>query len=386
MDFPLLAVVILFCLCMPENANGEIDCDLGFKQGTEKLLSVRRNERRAKNRADVTWNPLDMLKHPDCYDLESSKLEIKAGGKTEWRASEEDPKWEAKIQKFTVHVKPCLRYQFRITINRKDMGLNRDAFETTSVIELQPLSDDAVLRSKYKPHPPHGFKSMISPHSAELSWKPSDCARKYEIGYTEAGQDEGFETIEKLGSKMTKTISGLKSCTSYIVNIYALLGEDDFGMLEEKIVTKPKRDVLVNHTIQATPSSSAIKVSWATWKNVTCIDEYKIKTCTNSSCCFQEKTITKAPSIPTISHDIEGLLSGTEYTLLIKPVSGHQDLDVKKVKVKTAGAATNAKVECSVPSTFSIPMFKPQQQNGATTLTRPWIVMSFFVLLFLQWL
>ena len=133
---------------------------------------------------------------------------------------------------------------------------------------------------------------------------------------------------------MTKKISSLKSCTYYIVNIYALLGEDDFGMLEEKIATKPKRDVLVNHTIQATPSSSAIKVSWATWKNVTCIDEYKIKTCTNSSCCFQEKTITKAPGIPTISHDIEGLQSGTEYILLIKPVSGHQDLDVKKVKVK----------------------------------------------------
>ena len=382
MHYPVLAVAILFFLCMPENANGKINCDLGFKHGTEKLLSVRRNERRAKNRADVTWNPLDMLKHPDCYDLESSKLEIKAGGKTEWRASDEDPKWEAKIQKFTVHVKPCLRYQFRIKINRKD---NKGGFETTSVIELQPLSDDAVLRSKYKPQPPHGFKSKISFHSAELVWKPSDCARKYVIGYTEAGQDDWFETIEKLGPKMTKKLSGLKSCTSYIVNIYALLGEDE-GMLEEKIVTKPKPDVLVNHTIQVTPSSSAIKVSWETWKNVTCIDEYKIKTCTSSTCCILEKTITKAPRVPTISHDIEGLQSGTEYTLLIKPVSGHLDLDVKKVKVKTAGAATNAKVKCSVPSTFSIPMFKPHQQNGATTLTRPWIVMSFFVLLFLQWL
>merc|ERR1712062_612040 len=67
MYFPLIAVAILFCLCMPENANCKIGCDLGFKQGTERLLSVRRNERRAKNRADVTWNPLDMLKHPDCY-------------------------------------------------------------------------------------------------------------------------------------------------------------------------------------------------------------------------------------------------------------------------------------------------------------------------------
>ena len=217
-------------------------------------------------------------------------------------------------------------------------------------------------------------------------WKPSDCARKYEIWYTEAGQDDGPETNEELGPKMTKTLSGLKSCTSYIVNIYALLGADDFGMLEEKIVTKPNRDVLVNHTIQVTPSSSAIKVSWETWENVTCIDEYKIKTCTSSTCCFLEKTITKAPRIPTISHDIEGLQSGTEYTLLIKPVSGHLDLDVKKVKVKTAGAATNANVKCSVPSTFSIPMFKPHQQNGATTLTRPWIAMSFFVLFFLQWL
>merc|ERR1712141_954178 len=96
--------------------------------------------------------------------------------------------------------------------------------------------------------------------------------------------------------------------------------------------------------------------------------------------------ITKAPRTPTISHDIEGLQSGTEYTLLIKPVSGHLDLDVKKVKVKTVGAATNAKVECSVPSTFSIPMFKPQQQNGATTLTRHWIVVSFLYCCFLQWL
>merc|ERR1712141_845713 len=155
---------------MPENANCKIGTDLGFKQGTERLLSVRRNERRAKNRADVTWNPLDMLKHPDCYDLESSKLEIKAGGKkTEWRHSKVDPKWEAKIQKFTVHVKPCLRYQFRIKINRKD---NKGGFDTTSVIELQPLSDDAVLRSKYKPHPPHGLKSKISFNSAELVWNP----------------------------------------------------------------------------------------------------------------------------------------------------------------------------------------------------------------------
>merc|ERR1712183_686004 len=141
--------------------------------------------------------------------------------------------------------------------------------------------------------------------------------------------------------------------------------------------TKPNPDVLVNLTVQVTPSSSAIKLSWATWQNITCIDEYKIRTCTNSTCCFLEKTITKAPGIPTISHDIEGLQSGTEYTILIKPVSGDLDLDVKKMKVKTAGAATNAIVKCSVPSTFSIPMFKPSQQNGATTLTRPWIVMSF---------
>ena len=183
---------------------------------------------------------------------------------------------------------------------------------------------------------------------------------------------------------MTKTISGLKSCTSYIVNIYALLGEDDFGMLKETIVTKPKPDVLVNHTIQVTPSSSAIKVSWATWKNVTCIDEYKIRTCINSTCCFLEKTITKAPGIPIISHDIEGLQSGTEYTLLIKPVSGDLDLDVRKLKVNTLGTAINAQynVECSVPPMFSIPRLKSDQHNGATTLTRPWIVMSFFVLSF----
>lgn len=291
---------------------------------------VRRSQRRGlKNRAEIKWDyPIQIMEDPTCYNLSASKLEMKEGNKP-WVTTEDRVKFEVKLLKWKVDVKPCIKYDFRIKLFTDD---NKPQ-ETTTITSLPALNNEQSLNSGYRPQPPGGVTATnITENSITLTWIKSECAKSYELSY---GDLSSNQTIEKqLGDKTFATITGLRPCTTYVVQIYSTLG-DKYGEFEKEFSTKPNLNISDTFEVEASSTSHSVQLSWPPWLNVFCIQEYKIKTCVASTtCCIKEATVSKTINTM-IDFNETGLKDKQAYIFRIKPIFGDLDLKVKEEVVRT---------------------------------------------------
>ena len=336
----LLVVLCFLCCSIEVNGNTCTKKAVANKVDPE----VRRSQRRgSKNKADIKWDyPSEILQDPTCYKLPASKLEMKEGNKP-WVTIQDRVKLEAKLLKWTVDVKPCLNYDFRIKLFTDD---DRPQ-ETTTIASLPALNGEEVLNSGYKPEPPADFKATkITESSTTLTWEKSDCARSYELNYGDQNSDEPI--TKQLGDKSLATITGLQPCKTYVTHIYSALGEK-YGEIEKQFSTKPDLNIRDKFQLEAISTSDSVQLSWPSWKNVSCIQEYKIKTClTSTTCCIKEATVNKTVN-PMMIFKETGLKDKQSYTFRIKPIFKGLDLKVKE-KVVLVG---------------QIPIFAKKVEEGA---------------------
>ena len=369
-------LVILYLLSITIQVNGN-DC-------TKKAIAnkvdptVERSKRRgSKNKAEIKWQyPTEILSDRNCYNLPASKLEVKEGDK-EWGTTDYRLSMGQSI-KWTVPVKPCLKYEFRIKLFNAD-NLPQ---ETTTSVSLEALNDEQAIKRGYVPEPITDFKtSNVGENSASLTWKRSECAKSYEINYNEQSNDaqisKPVDDIQNNREMVTTNIDNLKPCSTYDAVIYSLLGENS-GEFETQFSTKPDLNIKDKFRVEAVSTSDSVTISWPTWKNISCIQEYKIKTCVNSTCCIKEATVKKTIE-PTIVYTETGLTDKQEYTFRIKPIFQGLDLNVKEKSVRIGqipifakssddGAVqfpeNNQPSTCPVPFNFETPKIPPSEQTS----------------------
>ena len=223
-----------------------------------------------------------------------------------------------------------------------------------------------------------------------LKWNRSDCADGYEITYEEVGEDNPIVPTERLQDQTTKTIPSLKPCTTYVARLISFLGDKYSEESEKEFSTKPGLDIGSKIGIIPVSGLNSVTITWPTWENVTCIDEYRIKVCKdNTTCCIKEETVKKENDLDLhIRYQVKELQPDTKYTIRVKPIFNDLDITVRDFQIQTLrnqnqehqieGPKDSA---CPVPFEF----MKPKQdsnQNGAESLNVNWTRLTFVAFMF----
>ena len=319
-----------------------------FSENSEQYLKVSRSQRRGRrNKAEIIWDPFQMMNDPLCYDIQSAKLEIKTDKSANWTTSEEEFTIAGKKRKWTVDIKPCLTYSFRINLpfNSKTENSSMIHVITPEKI-LKPLMNQELLKSDYSPEPPNSMSANASSDSVVLSWESSDCVTEYEVVYFEIGYDDNSKT-KLIKNKTSVIIDELIPCTIYNINVYSIFN-DNYEDLETVFTTKPLKDVLSDLEVVVKVTSNEIQISWPTWENISCIKQYQIKArLANNSDFVQDEVVPKNIGSPTLTHHIKGLASNSNYTVYLIPLFEGIDLNVKEIHVKTEPSSDSIQIENS---------------------------------------
>ena len=329
-----LGLVILFILHLPQTQGQDVcDTNGAFNEGAESLVQVRRSTRRgAKNKAEILWDPTAMLTDPTRYKVAAAELEMREDDQTKWNIAEVDTKNHNRYVKWSVKVKPCKKYHFRIKVTGNAVESKEACLPITST--LDSLSVEDIKKSGYTPVAVEGFVPNVHAEHAELKWKPSDCAEHYEVEYIKAG-DEGDRTAANpIGELTSVSVSNLQPCTRYQTFIYASLSERESEFSGE-FATEPRLDAANSLEVETNAGLNSVQVSWPTWKAVSCIDEYEVKACVaGTEDCTTEERVQKAVT-PFVNQKLTGLQPCTEYTLHIKPLFDNLDIETKVVNFHT---------------------------------------------------
>lgn len=275
-----------------------------------------------------------MLRDPTCYAVQAAELEMRQEGVNQWSIAKVETKPHGKAIKWTVKIKPCLKYYFRIKVTGNDTNSDSTSFELPPSLAIEPMSQENILKSGYTPDAPTGFKFEVSSADADLRWNPSDCATNYEISYLEAGG--GSDSKVKSTGKITSgRVSNLKPCTRYDTVISAILG-DEYGDLSTEFATEPRLDAATDLDVKTTPGLDSVHISWPAWQEVSCIDKYKVKACiADTGVCTEEEIVQKFVGSPFVNHKLTGLKPCTDYKLRIQPIFEDLNIDVKEVELRT---------------------------------------------------
>ena len=79
-----LASLSICVLCLP-TIQGACDSNGAFKDGAESFVTIRRSQRRgAKNKAEILWDPTEMLTDPAKYQVAAAELEMMQDNDGTW--------------------------------------------------------------------------------------------------------------------------------------------------------------------------------------------------------------------------------------------------------------------------------------------------------------
>ena len=345
-----LSLVTLFILNLPQTQGQDICATNGaFKEGAESHVTVRRSTRRgAKNKAEILWDPTAMLTDPTRYKVAAAELEMRQDDQSDWNIAEVDTKNHNRYIKWSVKVKPCKKYHFRIKVTGNDVESMEACLPINSV--LDSLSEEDIKKSGYTPEPVRGFEADVHAEHAELKWDPSDCAESYEVGYIAAGDEGDATTVKPVGLLTSVSVSNLQPCTRYETFVYASFC-DRYSEISTEFATEPRLDAANTLEVETNAGLNSVQVSWPTWKAVSCIDKYTVKACVaGTEECTADEEVQKAVGSPFVSQKVTGLQPCTEYTLHIQPlfkdlnieakvISFHTDsMDADQVNVGTVGS------------------------------------------------
>ena len=87
----------------------------------------------------------------------------------------------AQNSKWTVDIKPCLQYQFKIMVNSN--SLDGEGAQLTLPQTVGPASPDQLSASGYIPEAATNFGYDSEDYSANLSWDGADCTSSYYVTY-----------------------------------------------------------------------------------------------------------------------------------------------------------------------------------------------------------
>lgn len=349
-----LASLSICILCLP-TIQGAQSCDSNgaFKDGAEQFVEIRRSQRRgAKNKAEILWDPTEMLTDPTRYKVAAAELEMMQDDDQEWSIADVTIKNHGKSIKWTVKVKPCKKYNFRIRVTENELNGGEACLPINQA--LDPLSPEEIQQSGYTPLAPTDFKANVYSGHAELSWKPSDCAESYEVGYDEAGEGEGLQTLNPNPDTPTQiTVTDLKPCTRYETFIYANLNTK-YSELATEFATEPRLDAASTLAVDTNAGLDSVQVSWPSWDSVSCIDKYMVKACkSDSDECTDEKEVDKSVGSPFVSTAVSGLEACTDYILHIRPLFKDLDIEAKQISFRTNSKDASEVNVGRVGSTFS---------------------------------
>ena len=241
----------------------ECDSTIGFIDGAQKFVTVRRSQRRgAKNKAEVLWQPTDMLSDPTCYKNASPILEMNLDGDdTNWSKVNVDTKSFGRSIKWTFDVKPCLKYHFRIKLEGQKRSTDKSIILRISDV-IEPLSKEIILKDGHPPAPPSDLKIEVNSTLAMISWHPSDCAEGYDLSYMQAGGEDDLLTVN-IDNKTSGILSNLKPCTKYEVFVYAILGSH-YNEIDSEFITEPELDIASRLEIETVSNENSVVLSWPT--------------------------------------------------------------------------------------------------------------------------
>ena len=336
--FKLLATIqmIPMLVVIMEQIHSSCDQDDIFTNNSEKHLKVSRSQRRGRrNKADIVWDAFQMLNDPSCHNIQSAKLEIKTNNDNQWISSEENIINAGRKYKWSVDVKPCFKYSFRVKLPSNEVAKEvPTTYNLTPETILEPLTREELLASDYTPDPPTSVHVNVSNYKALLTWASTNCVTNYEVIYFESGDEDNVK-IKKVENETSSALSDLKPCTNYKAIIYSIFNENYAETITD-FTTLPMNDVASNLKIDLKVTSNEIQISWPTWENVSCIEQYRIGVrLANSSCLIQDEMIQREVCSPTIYHQIKGLASNETYTISIQPLFEEMKLDVMEKVVQT---------------------------------------------------
>ena len=328
-------------------ASARADCSAGFKDDADAHVTADYRERRMRGgrtetihtEAVVSWQPDQMLEDTTCFDMKASELQIRVvdGPSDAWTTVEGRPKVCGAASCWTVDVKPCLMYTFKIVLSSNDLGGTGATLELPGVT-VGPAGNQELLDSGYMPDQPTDLTVEAKGTSANLRWNGVDCAQEYYITYKDTADASDAAVGEATVTESETQIDGLKECTRYDVSVTAYLGNEGSDDLQSSFMTKPRTDSLDSLTIQVTSQMTEVDVKWDTYGPVSCIDDYAITVFdpADNSIVVPEQEVRVTTGLTFVEQKIPGLKECTNYQMRVMPKVPELEMTAKFIDFRTA--------------------------------------------------
>ena len=209
------------------------------------------------------------------------------------------------------------------TLGHTITGLTAGTEYTARVIAVMDNADDGPPSSEVsgapKALPPAqvtGVELSVGVEQLDVSWSVVSDASGYKVQWKsgEEDYDEARQTVVTGGNTVNYTIAGLTVGTSYTIRVIATKAHADGGAPSTEVTGIPKAGPPVQvEGVEVTPGVEQLDVSWTA---VSDAGGYKVQWKSGSED-YAELRQAVLIDGDTVSHTIESLTAGTEYTVRV---------------------------------------------------------------------
>ena len=116
-----------------------------------QFQAKRRSTIKDVTAVEVTWQPQNMLTDMSCFDMDQTALLFRTSSSEEWQRAEAEMRPAGQASKWTLKVKPCLRYEFAIKVSGEGEA------QQTLQQAVGPATEEEIRSSGFVPDAPQGF-------------------------------------------------------------------------------------------------------------------------------------------------------------------------------------------------------------------------------------
>lgn len=283
---------------------------------------------------DIVYSPFLMVEDPNCIEESQLNLEVKSGS-GDWIAASGRPDvLGGGKYKWTIDAVPCKDHLIKFWVNGPG---GQAALEYPEPIRA--ATDEQLIADRFTPEKPTSVKvTDLGSNTVTVIWTPADCATAYDISYGSViSSDRKSQIVPASQGSQIIIAEGLKPCTEYIINIFAVVGEDGYSPDEASInfMTPPEPSSANSLQPEVTSALNAVTALWRAYDTLSCVEKYSVSVCREKEDCLESKEVSRNDALDYLKYETDNLEHCSPYTLQIKPLYMEKDMAPKIIDFRT---------------------------------------------------
>ena len=282
---------------------------------------------------DIVYSPFLMVEDPACIEEAQLNLEVKSGAGNWIAATGRPDVLGGGKYKWTIAAVPCVDHVFKFWVNGPG---GQAALEYPDPVKA--ATSDQLIASRFTPERPTAVNVVdLAASAVTVSWTAAECATAYDISYGTVLSSDRKSQIVPASAGSQLVIKGLKPCTEYIIDIFAVVGEDNYSPDEASInfVTPPEPSSAASLQPEVTSDLHTMTALWRAYDTLSCVEKYSVSVCREQEDCLAPQEVSRNDALDYLKYETDNLERCSPYTLQIKPLYMEKDMAPKIIDFRT---------------------------------------------------